>query len=76
MGEVKRTQLNENQLLRLYNHCNDEGKFKSATLCEVIGTKIVKFEIEYYNMAKESFYPDEDTFDYIMNGVKVTRGGN
>ena len=70
---VKKTPLNKNQLLRLYNHCNDNGKVKCATLCEIEETKIFRIEIEYYNMGKENFYPSEDTLDYILNGVHVER---
>ena len=77
MGTIKKTPLVGNQLLRIYNHCHDEGKFKSATLCEVEGMKLARIEIEYYNMPKQIFYPnDEEQLDYILNGVTLTRGGN
>ena len=70
---IKKTPLTKNQLLRLYNHCNDDGKVKCATLCEVEGTPFYRIEIEYYNMGKESIYPNKDTLDYILNGVHVER---
>lgn len=70
---VKKTPLTGSQINRVYNYCNDNGKFKSATLCEVEGTTVRKIDIEYYNMGKESFYPDDGTLDYILNGVHVER---
>ena len=75
MPKIKKTPLTQNQLLRVWT--NPNGKVKSATLCEIEGTAIKKIEIEYYNMGKEDFYPeDEDQLDYIMNGITLTRGGN
>lgn len=71
--KVKKTLLTGSQINRIYNYCNDNGKFKAATLCEVEGTAVRKIEIEYYNMGKEILYPDDSTLDYILNGVHVER---
>ena len=70
---VKKTPLTKEQICRIYNYCNDNGKVKSATLHEVIGTKVRKIDIEYYNMGKESFYPNDDTLDFILNGIQLER---
>lgn len=70
---IKKTQLTKAQINRMYNYCNDNGKLKSVTLNEVVGTKLRRIDIEYYNMGKETFCPDDDTLDFILNGIKLER---
>ena len=71
---VSKYELRGNQITRLYNHSKDGGKIKNATLCVVDETSIKRIEIEFYNMGKQTIYPNEDTLDYIINGVHVERG--
>ena len=71
---VNKYELRGNQITRLYNHSKDGGKIKNATLCVINETSIKRIEIEFYNMGKQTIYPNEDTLDYIINGVHVERG--
>ena len=70
---VSKYELRGNQITRLYNHSKDGGKIKNATLCVIDETSIKRIEIEFYNMGKQTIYPNEDTLDYIINGVHVER---
>lgn len=71
---VSKYELHGNQITRLYNHSKEGGKIKNAILCVIDETSMKRIEIEFYNMGKQTIYPNEDTLDYIINGVHVERG--
>lgn len=73
---VKKTKLNEDQTLRLINVLDINQPIRNAYLCEVNGTSVKKFAINYTNGEKESFYPMDDDINFIINGVVLTRNPN
>lgn len=68
MANIKRTPLNENQLRRLEMVYNIDEDIGSATLCEIEGTLVKCIETK-----DNSFYPNNDDLDFIINGIKLER---
>ena len=74
--EIERTNLTQNQVLRLINVIDTNEEIESATQCVIKGTAIKKFEIKFTNGNEESFYPSDDMFDFIVDGIKLERDEN
>lgn len=73
MVNIIKTPLNENQKKHLDMVLNSTELVKNATLCVVEGTMVKMIEIEMLNGNQESFYPNEETLDFILNGIKLER---
>jgi hypothetical protein len=73
MDNVKKTKLNQDQITRLINVLDINKPIRSAYVCEVKGTAIKKVAINYENGDKESFYPDNEELEIIVNGITLTR---
>lgn len=70
---INKTKLTQVQILRLINVLDIDKEIRNAYLCEVKDTCVKKIAINYANGDKESYYPDNDDINLIMNGITLTR---
>lgn len=73
MANIKKTPLNTEQINHLEALLDTNANVKVANLCEIEGLVIKYIDIEMANGNKETFYPDDETLDFILNGIKLTR---
>ena len=74
MATIIKTPLNNEQILRLINVLEfTYGEVKTATLCEIKDTVVSMIDIEYIDGQKESFYPNSEKLEFILNGIKLER---
>ena len=69
---VKIIPLDRGQYLRLINVFDIDEEIVECNFVEIEGTVLTKIEIKYKDH-EESIYPNREDYDFIRNGLTVTR---